>query len=141
MEQANRHRKYVEFEVSDLVWVHLRKDRFPPGKFGKLKPRVDDPFKIIEKIIENANKLQLLDEYEISLMFYIKDLRAHHGEDLRASLFSQLWGIDVGASINTPNIRSSALIIEELDLGGQKALNICENSLFGPHLGLGSKKT
>ena len=75
VEQANRRRKYVEFEVHELVWVHLRKDRFPPGKFGKLKPRVDGPFKIIEKIGENAYKLQLPDEYEISPMFNVKDLR------------------------------------------------------------------
>ena len=140
VEQANRRRKYVEFEVGELVWVHLRKDRFPPGKFGKLKPRVDGPFKIIEKIGENAYKLQLPDEYEISPMFNVKDLRAYHGEDLRASLFSQLWGIDAGASINTPNIGNSSLIIEELDWGGQDALNTCENSFFGPHLGLGRQK-
>ena len=107
VEQANRRRKYVEFEVGELVWVHLRKDTFPPGKFGKLKPRVDGPFKIIEKIGENAYKLQLPDEYEISPMFNVKVLRAYHGEDLRASLFFQLWGIDAGASINTPNIGNS----------------------------------
>ena len=98
-----------------MVWIHLRKDRFPPGKFGKLKPRVDCPFKIIEKIGENAYKLQLPNEYEISPMFNVKDLRAYHGEDLRASLFSQLWGIDERDSINTPNIGNSALIIEESD--------------------------
>ena len=115
VEQANRRRKYFKFEVGELVWVHLHKDRFSPGKFGKLKPRVDGPFKIIEKIRENANKLQLPDEYEISPMFNVKDLRAYLGEDLRASLFSQLWGIDAGASINTPNIGNSALIIKELD--------------------------
>ena len=63
MEQTNRRRKYVEFEVGDLVWVHLHKDRFPPGKFGKLKPRVDGLFKIIEKIEENAYKLQFPNEY------------------------------------------------------------------------------
>ena len=85
-EQENRCRKYVEFEVGELVRVPLHKDRFPPGKFGKLKPRVDGPFKIIEKIGENAYKLQLLDEYEIPPMFNVKDLRE--------SLFSQLWGID-----------------------------------------------
>ena len=140
MEQANRCRKYVEFGVGNLVWVHLRKDRFPPGKFGKYKPRVDDHFKIIENIGENAYKLHLPNEYEISPIFNLKDLRAYHDEDLRASLFSQLWGIDVGASINTPNIGSLTLIIEELDWGGQKALNTCENSLFGPHLGLGRQK-
>ena len=50
VEQANRSRNYVEFEVGGLVCVHLHKDRFPLGKSGKLKPRVDGPFKIIEKI-------------------------------------------------------------------------------------------
>ena len=73
-------------------------------------------------------------------MFNVKNLRAYHREDLRASIFSQLWGIDAGASINTPNIGSLALIIEELDWGGQKALDICENSLFGPNLGIGKQK-
>ena len=71
--------------------------------------------------------MQSPDEYEISPMFNVKDLRAYHGEDLRAyhgedlraSLFSQLWGIDARASINTPNNGNSALIIEELDWGGQ----------------------
>ena len=47
---------------------------------------------------------------------------------------------DAGASINTPNIGNSALMIEELDWGGQDALNTCENSFFGPHLGLGRQK-
>ena len=47
---------------------------------------------------------------------------------------------DARASINTPNIGNSALIIEELDWGGQDALNTCENSFFGPHLGLGRQK-
>ena len=125
MEQANTLRKYVEFEVGDLVWVHLRKDRFPPRKVGKLKLRLDGPFKIIEKIGENAYKLQLPDEYEISPMFNVKDLRAYQDENFRASLFSQLWGIDVGASINTPNIESSTLTIEELDWVGQKSFNTC----------------
>ena len=56
-------------------------------------------------------------------------------------MVDKLWGKhDAGASINTPNIGNSALIIEELDWGGQDALNTCENSFFGPHLGLGRQK-
>ena len=47
---------------------------------------------------------------------------------------------DAEASINTPNIGNSALIIEELDWGGQDELHTCENSFFGPHLGLGKQK-
>ena len=27
--EANRQRKLVEFHVDDLVWIHLRNDRFP----------------------------------------------------------------------------------------------------------------
>ena len=73
-------------------------------------------------------------------MFNVKDLRAYRGEDLRASLFFQLWGIDAGASINKSNIGNSSLIIKELDWGGQDALNTCENSFFGPHLGIGRQK-
>ena len=47
---------------------------------------------------------------------------------------------DAGASINTPNIGNSALIIEELDWGGEDGLNTCENSFFRPDLGLGRQK-
>ena len=53
-EQANRHKKHMEFKVGDLVWIQLRKDRFPQGKHGKLKRRANGPFKIIEKIAKNA---------------------------------------------------------------------------------------
>ena len=56
VKQANRHKKFVEFQVSDLVRVHLSKDHFPPGKYGKLKLRVDEPFKVLERIREIAYK-------------------------------------------------------------------------------------
>ena len=87
VEQANRCRNLVEFEFRDLVWIHLSKDRFLLGKFRKLKPRVDGPFKIVKKIGENAYKLKFLDDYDISPTFNVKDLRPYHGEDLRGSTF------------------------------------------------------
>ena len=113
VEQENRRRKFVEFEVRELVWIHLHKDRFPSGKFGKL-PRVDAPFKIIEKIRDNAYKLDLPDDYDISPMFNVKDLRSYHGEDFRASIFSELWGIDAGASTTTNG--NLTLILENSDV-------------------------
>ena len=36
--QANKHRKPAEFNEGDLVWIHLRNERFPRGKHAKLKP-------------------------------------------------------------------------------------------------------
>ena len=96
--QFNRYRKHVEFNVRDLLWIHLRKDRFPQGKHGKLKPRADDPFKIIEKIGRNAYKLELPAGYDISPTFNVKDLRPHLEEDsiedLRTSLCFQSCWID-----------------------------------------------
>ena len=99
-----------------MVWIHLCNDRFPQGKFGKLKPRVDGLFKIIEKIGDNAYKLELLDDYDISPIFNVKDLRSYHGENLRASPFSELWGIDAGASTTTN--ANLTLIMENSNLEG-----------------------
>nr|GFC59700.1 RNA-directed DNA polymerase [Tanacetum cinerariifolium] len=36
---ANKHRKHVVFNEGDLVWIYLHKDRFPPGRYGKLQDR------------------------------------------------------------------------------------------------------
>ena len=52
--QANKGRKEVIFEPGDLVWVHLRKERFPMLRNSKLKPRGDGPFQVLERINDNA---------------------------------------------------------------------------------------
>jgi len=36
--RANKGRKKMLFEPGDLVWVHLRKDRFPEQRKSKLQP-------------------------------------------------------------------------------------------------------
>jgi hypothetical protein len=56
---GDRGRKHVVFEVGDLVWLHLRKYRFPALRKSKLMPRADGPFKVIEKINDNAYKIEL----------------------------------------------------------------------------------
>ena len=47
--RANKGRKEMLFEPGDLVWVHLRKDRFPEQRKSKLQPRVDGPFQSTSK--------------------------------------------------------------------------------------------
>ena len=89
VEQINKHKKRLEFEVENVVWVHINMDRFVAWKFGRLKSMVDGPFDIIEKIGENAYNLELQDNSDILPTSDVKDLRSYQGEDLRASLFSQ----------------------------------------------------
>ena len=73
------HRKFKE---GDLVWLHLRKDRFPTQRRNKLFPRVAGPFKILQKIEENDYKLDLPADYGISNTFNIGDLAKYQGENI-----------------------------------------------------------
>jgi hypothetical protein len=59
----------------------LRKERFPDLRKSKLTPRADGPFKIIEKINDNAYKLELPPEFGVSPTFNISDLRPYLGEE------------------------------------------------------------
>uniref|UniRef100_A0A2N9H8I9 CCHC-type domain-containing protein n=1 Tax=Fagus sylvatica TaxID=28930 RepID=A0A2N9H8I9_FAGSY len=57
--QANKGRRRVIFEPGDWVWVHMRKKRFSAHRKTKLHPRGDGPFQILEKINDNAHKVDL----------------------------------------------------------------------------------
>ena len=46
---GDKGRKHVVFAPGYLVWLHLRKDRFPNLRKSKLMPRADGPFKVLEK--------------------------------------------------------------------------------------------
>jgi hypothetical protein len=70
---AVRVEKEVQLAPGDLVWLHLRKDRFYELIKSKLMPRADGPFKIIEKINNNVYKLELPPEFEVSPTFNILD--------------------------------------------------------------------
>ncbi|WVZ52418.1 hypothetical protein U9M48_003474 [Paspalum notatum var. saurae] len=78
---GNKGRKEINLEPGDLVWLHLRKDRFPDLRKSKLMPRADGPFKIIEKINDNVYKLELPPEFGVSLTFNIADLKPYLGEE------------------------------------------------------------
>ncbi|XP_071939935.1 uncharacterized protein [Coffea arabica] len=63
IQSANKgHRKLV-FEPGDWVWIHMRKERFPVKRRSKLLPRGDGPFQVLERINDNAYKLELPGEY------------------------------------------------------------------------------
>uniref|UniRef100_A0A2N9HNA1 Uncharacterized protein n=1 Tax=Fagus sylvatica TaxID=28930 RepID=A0A2N9HNA1_FAGSY len=57
--KTNKGRRQVIFEPGDWVWVHMRKERFPARRRSKLHPRGDGPFQVLERINDNAYKLDL----------------------------------------------------------------------------------
>ncbi|GAB2279375.1 hypothetical protein Dimus_039348 [Dionaea muscipula] len=72
--QANKGHRQVVFEPGDWVWLHLRKERFPEQRQSKLSPRGDGPFQVLERINDNAYRLDLPGEYLVSSTFNVTDL-------------------------------------------------------------------
>ena len=84
--QANKGRTKVIFEPGDWVWLHLRKERFPEQRRSKLLPCGDGPFQVLKRINDNAYKLDLPSEYNVSTTFNVTDLSLFHaGENLRTN--------------------------------------------------------
>jgi hypothetical protein len=106
--QANKHKKKKVFQPGDLVWVHLRKERFPQKRKSKLMPRADGPFEVLERVNDNAYKVNLPGDYGVSATFNVADLSPFleddHLSNLRANS-SQQGEDDGGPSmevISTP---------------------------------------
>ena len=95
--QANKGRRKVVFEPGDWVWVHLRKERFPEQRKSKLQPRGDGPFQVLERINDNAYKIDLPRSYgNISATFNVTNLSLFDAVDSRTNPFEQ-GGNDRGA--------------------------------------------
>ncbi|XP_052197121.1 uncharacterized protein LOC127804307 [Diospyros lotus] len=77
-------------EKANWVWVHMRKERFPAQRKSKLAPRGDGPFQVLERINDNAYKIDLPGEYNISATFNVSDLSPFDaGEDSRTNPFEE----------------------------------------------------
>ncbi|GKD48345.1 hypothetical protein Tco_1277321 [Tanacetum coccineum] len=91
--RADKHRKHVQFNEGDMVWIHLCKGQFPPRKYAKLKPRANGPFKVLKRIGDNAYKIELSESYEVSDIFNVTDLSPYYQDsesrDSRMSLLKQ----------------------------------------------------
>ena len=73
-------RKEVLFEPGDLVWLHMRPERFPEARKSKLSPRGTGPFRILKKINDNAYILDLPAEFKFSHTFNVSDLSPFHAD-------------------------------------------------------------
>jgi len=74
IKHSNKGKREIIFEEGDLVWLHLRKNRFPTKRKSKLSPRGDGPFQILKRINNNAYKLDLPAEYGVHDTFNVIDL-------------------------------------------------------------------
>ena len=66
--QANKYKRKVVVLPGDLVWVHLRKDKFPQKIKFELSPRA---IEIMERINDKAYRVDLLGEYGLSATFNV----------------------------------------------------------------------
>ncbi|XP_074570594.1 uncharacterized protein LOC141827268 [Curcuma longa] len=97
----------LDLSPRDLVWIHLRKERFPNRKFAKLQPRADGPFKIVQKINDNAYKLKLPGDYGVSATFNVSDLSPYEDDepiDSRASPVQPGEDDASGSHLAKPNL-------------------------------------
>ncbi|KAK1681388.1 hypothetical protein QYE76_042236 [Lolium multiflorum] len=116
LRQANRlnaKKKERVFEEGDLVWIHLRKERFPQERNSKLKPRGDGPFKVLKRINNNAYVIDIpTSKYLVSNTFNISDLSPYHGEEeeqeSRMTLSQGGGGDDAGWPLDTSSPRPTS---------------------------------
>jgi hypothetical protein len=107
---ANKGRKQVIFKPGDYVWVHLRKERFPSQRKSKLQSRGDGPFQVLEKVNDNAYKIDLPGEYGVSATFNVADLTPYDMPDSRSNPFQERED-DEGSSKEISS-KSDATIIQ-----------------------------
>ena len=117
--QRSKHKKQKLFNEGDLVWVHLRKERFPSKRKNKLMPRADGPFKIVSKINDNAYKVELPSEYGVHATFNVGDLSPYLDDDGIAELRSIPFkggGDDTSMDYDELSINSNTSELEPKDL-------------------------
>lgn len=108
-QKADKHLKQkATINEGDLVWVHVRKERFPQLRKSKLMPRAIGPFPVLKKYGNNAFDIHLPEEYNVSSTFNIGDLTLHKTAAELRTILPQEGRVETNGISNTnelqPNI-------------------------------------
>lgn len=68
--EADRKRRFKEYQIGDWVMVFLRKERFPTGTYHKM----------LHKFGKNAYEIELPQDLDISPIFNVAHLYTFHGD-------------------------------------------------------------
>ena len=86
--------------------MHMRKERFAAQRRSKLLLRGDGPFQVVARVNDNAYKLDLPGEYNVSATFNVSDhFPFDVGEDSRMNPFEER-GNDENHQGNTIKVSS-----------------------------------
>ena len=75
-ERHDKHHIDHKFQVGDEVWLHISKERLQ-GEGKNLKPIRYGPFRILEKIGNNAFRLDLPSYMQIYVVVNVENLRLY----------------------------------------------------------------
>lgn len=78
---ADKKKRDVQFSVGDLVWVHLKKERLPNGKYTKIMQRKIGPCQILKKYGQNSYEIQIPLDLGLSPIFNVCNLTLFKGSD------------------------------------------------------------
>ena len=73
--QADKHRRYIVYNVGQYVWLSTDHVHEPASRSSSLKHKYAGPYKIIEKINDNAYRLELPPNSKVHNVFNISRLR------------------------------------------------------------------
>jgi len=105
----------VTFEPGDFIWVHLRKERFPEKRKSKLLPIGDGPFRVLERINDNAYKIDLPDDYGVSTTFNVADLTPYFGLEESESRMTPFQEGEDDEAISTKQDVNQAHDVEDVN--------------------------
>ena len=80
--KSNKVRKGIEYQLRDLIWLHLKKERFPTRRKSKLILRRDRPFKVLTKGGTNDYRLELPGDVAVSTTSNLGDLSPYVEDDI-----------------------------------------------------------